>query len=74
MSLLHSILSRLTWPVTVTSLALGLLAVIFARRFLTPIRDIPGPFFASFSRLWHIYHIIKGDQNLRLVELHEQHG
>ncbi|KAH9905052.1 cytochrome P450 [Xylariomycetidae sp. FL2044] len=44
------------------------------RRFLSPISHIPGPFLASISRLWHISRILKGDQNLALVEEHDKHG
>ncbi|CAG2000634.1 unnamed protein product [Fusarium graminearum] len=36
--------------------------------------DIPGPFAASFTRLWHMNHILKGDQNLELIRLHEKLG
>ncbi|KAK3988704.1 cytochrome P450 [Cladorrhinum sp. PSN332] len=52
----------------------GLAGVIAYRRFFHPLRDIPGPPLASVSRLWHIYHILKGDQNLALIELHEKRG
>lgn len=57
----------------------GLLAVaIFTlcvwRRYFSAISDIPGPFVASFTRLWHIQRILKGDQNLELIRLHQKHG
>ncbi|KAJ1325264.1 benzoate 4-monooxygenase [Microdochium nivale] len=38
------------------------------------LRGIPGPFWAQFSRLWHIRHIIKGDQSDQFIALHEKHG
>ncbi|KAH9886115.1 cytochrome P450 [Xylariomycetidae sp. FL2044] len=44
------------------------------RRYFSPLADIPGPFTASFTRLWHVKAIIGGKQNVRLCELHRQHG
>lgn len=52
----------------------ALLTVIFRRRYLSPLRDIPGPFLASFSRLWHVAHIFKGDQLTCVNELHKRNG
>lgn len=48
--------------------------VALKRRYLSPIRDIPGPFLASFSGLWQILHIIKGHTELAVLDLHKQHG
>ncbi|KAL1961169.1 hypothetical protein VTO42DRAFT_3114 [Malbranchea cinnamomea] len=58
----------------VAFLALALPTLCFWRRYLSPIRDIPGPFWASLTRLWHVRRILKGDQNLELIRLHEKHG
>lgn len=44
------------------------------RRYFSPISHIPGPFFASVSRLWHVRQILRGKQNYKLLELHEKHG
>lgn len=44
------------------------------RRYFSDLNNIPGPFFASFTRLWHINRILKGDQNLELIRLHDKHG
>lgn len=51
-----------------------LLLLVIRRRYFSSISSVPGPFLASFSRLWHLRHIIKGDQQLALVEQHEKHG
>lgn len=51
-----------------------LVLLLLKRRFLTSIRDIPGPFFASFTGLWQIYRIIKGDEHVAMIELHRKHG
>lgn len=55
----------------------GLAALVFIvlrRRYFTGISDISGLFFASFSLLWQLYHIVKGDIDRSLAELHEKYG
>jgi hypothetical protein len=64
----------LTWPAIAVQLLLAAISLFVWRRYLSPLADIPGPFVASFSRWWHIHHILIGDQNLQLVQLHEKHG
>lgn len=61
----------------VSSFALALatiLAIGLGRRYLSSISDIPGPFLASFSNLWMIWHVIKGDNEKVLIREHEKHG
>jgi hypothetical protein len=60
-----------TWLVVA---ALLLLNVAAYRFFFSPISDVPGPFGASVTRLWHVFHIFKGDNNLQAIALHEKHG
>ena len=50
--------------------------VFFAlkRRYVTPIRDVPGPFFASFSDLWKLWQIPTGHLELATLALHKEHG
>lgn len=43
-------------------------------RYLSPISDIPGPFLASFSRLWLIQSLLRGRSAIELSELHERYG
>lgn len=43
-------------------------------RYLSPISDIPGPFLASFSRLWLIQALRRGRAPRELLELHEKYG
>jgi hypothetical protein len=58
----------------------GVVAFIFVlafaaqRRYLTSIADIPGPLFASISRAWHLWRLIKGDIDQHCIALHEKHG
>ncbi|KAG9253999.1 cytochrome P450 [Emericellopsis atlantica] len=40
----------------------------------SPLRGIPGPPVAAWTRFWHIIHVLRGDQNTILVDLHEKHG
>ena len=35
---------------------------------------IPGPFFASLSRAWLVFHSLSGDMHRETVRLHEKHG
>ncbi|KAK4171053.1 putative cytochrome P450 [Triangularia setosa] len=63
----------LSWPLVFQALLI-LLTVIIQHRFLHPLHTIPGPPLASVSHLWHIYHAIKGDQNLQLVSIHKKQG
>ncbi|KAI0148893.1 cytochrome P450 [Pestalotiopsis sp. NC0098] len=51
-----------------------LVLLVVRRRHFSPASSIPGPFLASFSRLWHLQHIWKGDQQLALAKEHEKHG
>lgn len=44
------------------------------RRYFSRIKNIPGPFLASFSRLWHLQQIYSGKQNLKLSEQHDKLG
>lgn len=62
------------YPAASVLLGLFLLVIVIRRRYLSPIADIPGPFFASFSVLWQLWAIVKGDIQLRSIELHRKHG
>lgn len=69
-----------TWSrqfITVQLLVLFLTLVfvtIIRRRYFSPLSHIPGPFLASFSRLWHMRYIIRGDQQIVLAKAHDQYG
>lgn len=59
---------------------LGTLTVAYALswiiyvRFLHPLRHIPGPFWASITRLWMVYRIRQGDMEVVQRKLHAQYG
>ncbi|ETS81645.1 hypothetical protein PFICI_06647 [Pestalotiopsis fici W106-1] len=52
----------------------SLFMLFVRRRYFSPVSHIPGPFLASFSRLWHLKQIYGGKQNLKLLEQHEKYG
>lgn len=60
---------------TVAASALVLVLTTLAwRRFFSPLRKVPGPFWASLTRLWHVKIIIDGNQNEQLRDAHERYG
>ncbi|KEF56776.1 uncharacterized protein A1O9_06966 [Exophiala aquamarina CBS 119918] len=64
-------------PATVSLVILVLLvAVAFRiwRALVTPLRDLPGPVFASFTRLWYLKNVWRGDFEKVNVKLHERYG
>ena len=63
-----------SWPSFVLELIVFLIALALHRLYLSDLSDIPGPFWASITRLWHVWIIFEGEQNLRLKALHEKHG
>ncbi|KAI0023368.1 cytochrome P450 [Xylariomycetidae sp. FL0641] len=44
------------------------------RLYFSPLASLPGPVCASLTRLWHLFHIMKGDNNLATIALHQKHG
>jgi hypothetical protein len=62
-------------PELIVVCALGLLlSVIVKWKYFSPISDIPGPFTASFSRFWQLYHIIDGHTEAATIAAHEKYG
>jgi hypothetical protein len=62
-------------PQLLVLFAIGLLlGVIIKRKYFSPISDIPGPFAASFSRLWQLYHIVDGHTEVATINAHEKYG
>ncbi|KAG9519726.1 cytochrome P450, partial [Aureobasidium melanogenum] len=59
---------------------IGILTVGYAlswivyTRFFHPLKHIPGPFWASISRLWMVYRIRRGDMEIVQRRLHAQYG
>jgi len=53
---------------------LFLIGLAIRRRYFSALTDIPGPWWASITRLWNVWYIVKGDHNLKLIKEHEKHG
>lgn len=52
-----------------------LLSCIFYYRFLHPLSKYPGPFLASFTNLWQVYHVLIGRRmESAEYELHRKYG
>lgn len=58
----------------VTCVLILILTTATWRRFFSPLKHVPGPFWASITRLWHVKIIIDGNQNEHLKWAHEKHG
>lgn len=41
---------------------------------IDPLRSVPGPLLARFTRLWYIYKIYKGDFERTNINLHKRYG
>lgn len=66
--------SLTSWLAALVQAVILLFSVAVYRRYLSPLSDIPGPFWASITRLWQVVHIFKGDQNLESIALHDKYG
>jgi len=51
-----------------------LLVRILSKRYLSPLRKYPGPFLASFSRLWKVRSVASGRTHLEHIDLHRKYG
>ncbi|OIW28211.1 cytochrome P450 [Coniochaeta ligniaria NRRL 30616] len=47
---------------------------ILYKRYASPLRKYPGPFLASFSRLWKVISTASGRTHLQHIELHRRYG
>jgi len=57
----------------------GLICFLFVIRTVIkwmrdPLRDVPGPFFARFTRLWYLKQARSGEFERINIALHEKHG
>ncbi len=61
-------------PVVLTALFIYLLGWIIYCRYFHPLSSIPGPFLASFSRIWIVLKTMTGDIEHTQRALHRKHG
>lgn len=64
---------------SLTSLIVLICGVVILYLFLNnyildPLRSVPGPFLARFTRWWYFFAIYKGDFERTNVELHKKYG
>jgi hypothetical protein len=52
----------------------GILIYGFLQYLLDPLRSVPGPFLARFSRLWYFLEIYKGSFEETNIGLHRRYG
>ncbi|OWP00859.1 hypothetical protein B2J93_2552 [Marssonina coronariae] len=50
------------------------LVYILLQAILDPLRSVPGPFLARFTRLWYFIKVYQGDFERRNIRLHEEYG
>ncbi|KAJ5721953.1 uncharacterized protein N7483_009887 [Penicillium malachiteum] len=73
--LLPQMIASMSTPLALgVALITAVIARAFIRRYITPIRDIPGPFLGSFSSLWIVYQLWKGHLEAETISLHKKHG
>lgn len=67
------------WPARIV-LTLGLITVVsglrtvIVNRYYSPISHIPGPFWASVTRLYLVYYHLKGVELQKMKEWHAKYG
>lgn len=49
-------------------------ARLLYKRYASPLRHYPGPFLASFTRLWKVISTASGNTHLEHIELHRKYG
>jgi len=47
---------------------------IVARRWRSPLRQVPGPWLAGYTRLWKLYHTCRGNMEQVNIDLHRIYG
>jgi len=50
------------------------IARLLYKRYASPLRNVPGPFAASFTRLWKLRQMYKGDMEKTNIALHRKYG
>ncbi|KAI2778208.1 cytochrome P450 [Daldinia loculata] len=59
------------WPLLIP---LFIVLRILYKRYASPLREYPGPFVASFTRLWKVMSTISEQTHLHHIELHRKYG
>lgn len=71
--MLQSILSLPTWVLIIIPASIYILSILFLA-IIDPLRHIPGPFLARFTRAWYCWEIYKGSFERTNQQLHSRYG
>lgn len=63
-----------SFAVVIYVTAVSLLTYGFYCVFTNPLRRVPGPFLARYTRLWEVYHVRQGNFHRLNIELHKKYG
>lgn len=63
-----------TTAILALTLSAALLSYVAYQVFLSPLRNVPGPFWAKFFPLWRVYRVMLGNWHEDIVKLHDQYG
>lgn len=62
-------------PVSILLLPLAYTLYLFVFNYiLDPLRSVPGPFLARFTRWWYFYKLYEGDFERTNIDLHKKYG
>jgi hypothetical protein len=73
-SLVQHVTARNLVSSAVGIVVLAEVLVVLYNLFINPLRDIPGPLLARFTRLWEFKQALAGTMAETLIELHQKHG
>jgi hypothetical protein len=59
---------------TAVSAPIAVLGIIIRRRYFSPISDLPGPFWGSFSLLWQLHKIFTKHTERDTIDAHKRWG
>ncbi|OAA67679.1 Cytochrome P450 [Cordyceps fumosorosea ARSEF 2679] len=53
---------------------IGFIAVTIIQALTSPLRSVPGPFLARFTRLWYLFRVVRGHFEDENIALHRRYG
>ena len=76
MTLVHAFDANKTVAAAIFLLAIvpSICLVNIIKHYRDPLRGIPGPFWAKFTRLWYLREMLTGKSRETIVKLHEKYG
>lgn len=62
------------WLQVITIVLAARLLLLVYQKWTSPLRRVPGPFWARFSRAWYFYRVWRGHFERDNIDLHEKYG